>query len=98
MQRSAMRRCLKGLGGFPTSTDGSFSARHTAAWAGFFRLPTFAGKLRTTEAFGRASNEAVFPRLFQIGSFSAPTYGFLVSSRGADRSLDQRSEFQQAGD
>ena len=22
MRRSAMRRCLKGLGGFPTSTDG----------------------------------------------------------------------------
>src|SRR6476619_4676801 len=29
-----MRRGLKGLGELQTSTDGSFSARHTACWVG----------------------------------------------------------------
>src|SRR5581483_3959214 len=32
---SAMRRGLKGRGGLQTSTDGSFSARHTVKWVGF---------------------------------------------------------------
>src|SRR5712671_4388691 len=34
--RSAMRRGLKDLGEPQTSTDGSFSARYTAQWVGFY--------------------------------------------------------------
>jgi len=33
---SAMRKSLKGRGGFPPSETGSFSAHHTAQWVGLF--------------------------------------------------------------
>jgi hypothetical protein len=32
-----------GLGGFPTSTDGSFSARHTAQWVSLIFSPQVLG-------------------------------------------------------
>lgn len=86
-----MRRCLKGLGGRPTSTDGFIlgPSHGTAGRLNFFHAVAVAGLPRcclipvrlNREAIPSlyASNEPVFPQLIHFGHFFLPTYGFLVA-------------------